>query len=524
MYVAEDDIWKIANFFLEDEKLHRAYAAALKKGLITADKIPSNLELMKSATKKVREMLPNYAYVNEIVQSTRRSPLGNFVSWPSEIMRTSANIMSGARAEIANPIFRQMGWERAVGFATTVGTIGPLAVWGGQKLYGITKDELYAIKEFLPWFSEDSTVIPVYEDGKYKYIDFSRAFFYDTVTNPIQAIITKMEQSKDEAVIPGLVKGMVAGFARLVEPFVSESIWIGGVLDIYARGGKTKQGQRIWNDRDADGDKVWKTFKHLARLYSPGSNIQMERLYKAITGKTIKGTQYEVTDELLGLIGLRKAPLDLERSLEIKIGEFLRNERSERNLIYAGTLTGDPVTDENKIIRQYIFANEQRLETFNKMRRIYDAGRTLGISKKTMKEIFERRPDLYKLIVRNKFKPFGITEGMEDAYEKMSKRYGIKNPLTKRIRKKIKKLEKKLKKQRLNKEYKLMHEEKFLLPERKTELPVRQNIASQTPPLLQTPMPVVNQAQMAQKNPITNLTRTETALLSPTEKVIAGRT
>ena len=333
-----------------------------------------------------------------------------------------------------------------------------------------------------------------------------------------------MEQSKDEAVIPGLVKGMVAGFARLVEPFVSESIWIGGVLDIYARGGKTKQGQRIWNDRDADGDKVWKTFKHLARLYSPGSNIQMERLYKAITGKTIKGTQYEVTDELLGLIGLRKAPLDLERSLEIKIGEFLRNERSERNLIYAGTLTGDPVTDENKIIRQYIFANEQRLETFNKMRRIYDAGRTLGISKKTMREIFERRPDLYKLIVKNKFKPFGITEGMEDAYEKMSKRYGIKNPLTKRIRKKIKKLEKKLKKQRLNKEYKLMHEEKFLLPERKTELPVRQDIASQTPPLLQTPMPVVNQAQMAQKNPITNLTPSETALLSPTEKVIAGRT
>ena len=47
----------------------------------------------------------------------------------------------------------------------------------------------------------------------------------------------------------------------------------------------------------------------------------------------------------------------------------------------------------------------------------------------------------------------------------------------------------------------------------------------QTPPLPQTPMPVVNQPQMmAQKDPQTNLTRTGTALLSPTEKVIAGRT
>jgi hypothetical protein len=524
MYVAEDDIWKITNFFLEDEKLHRAYAAALKKGLITADKIPSDLELMKSATKKVREMLPNYAYVNEIVQSTRRSPLGNFVSWPSEIIRTTTNIAQGAKAEIANPIFRQMGWERAIGLATTYATIGPLAVWGGQKLYGITKDELYAIKEFLPWFSEDSTVIPVYEDGQYKYIDFSRAFFYDTVTNPIQAIITKMEQSKDEAVIPGLVKGMAAGLARLVEPFVSESIWIGGVLDIYARGGKTRRGQQIWNDRDAEGDKFFKTVKHLARLYSPGSNIQMERLYKAMTGKTIKGTQYEVTDELLGLVGLRKAPLNLERSLEINIGKFLKAERDERKLIYSGTLTGDPVTDENKILRQYIFANEQRLETFNTMKRIYDAAKTLRVPDKVIKEIFERRPDLLKAIKKNKFKPFDITEGMEDAYEKMSKRYGIDNPLTRQIRRKIRQLRRKLKKQKLNKPYVLEHEEKYLFPDKKDQPEIEGLLKVQTPPLGNTPMPVVNQAQMVQKDPITNLTRTQTALLSPTEKVIAGRT
>ena len=38
------------------------------------------------------------------------------------------------------------------------------------------------------------------------------------------------------------------------------------------------------------------------------------------------------------------------------------------------------------------------------------------------------------------------------------------------------------------------------------------------------PQPVVNNAQMANKNPITNLTATEEALLSPTDKVIASRT
>ena len=45
----------------------------------------------------------------------------------------------------------------------------------------------------------------------------------------------------------------------------------------------------------------------------------------------------------------------------------------------------------------------------------------------------------------------------------------------------------------------------------------------ETPPLDKTPMPKIS-ANVSQKDPQTNLTRTETALLSPTEKVIAGRT
>jgi hypothetical protein len=45
----------------------------------------------------------------------------------------------------------------------------------------------------------------------------------------------------------------------------------------------------------------------------------------------------------------------------------------------------------------------------------------------------------------------------------------------------------------------------------------------QTPPLGQTPMPKLA-ANTQQKDPQTNLTRTEQALLSPSEKIIAGRT
>ncbi len=54
---------------------------------------------------------------------------------------------------------------------------------------------------------------------------------------------------------------------------------------------------------------------------------------------------------------------------------------------------------------------------------------------------------------------------------------------------------------------------------------INPNLNYSTPPLGKHPMPRVNMAQtMQQKNPITNLTRTEEALLSPSEKIIAGRT
>jgi hypothetical protein len=542
MYVAEDDIWKTWNFLMEDHKIAGAYQRAIKKKIInpatnkpyTQMDIPNRLDIMKMATQNVREMLPNYAYVSELVQASRRSPLGNFVSWPAEIIRTSTNISMVSKREMADPVFKLIGAERAAGFAMTVGTIGPAAIWGASQLGGFTKEKLMALREFVPYFSKDNTLLPVYEDGKYKYIDFSRAFFYDVVTQPFQTAFTEMNRREDEPVIPSVVMGLTKALGKLVEPFVSESIWISGIMDLYARGGKTKRGQAIWNERDSEGDKIFKAIGHLTKLYTPGSTVQLERLYSAITGKTIKGTQYEVSDELLGLIGLRKAPVDIPRSIEIMIGQFLKSERDERKLIYAGTLTGDPVKDDNKIIRQFIFANQQRLETYEVMRRQYDAAKVLGMKEKDIKEIFKARGNeaLYKMIKTNKFKPFGITDGMKDAYERMSEKYNIENPLSKRIIKRLEKIEEKLTKQRLNREFKI-DPERYLFNEKsiidrgielfkQEDKPALPEGFSKLP---DTPQPVVNNAQMTQNvDPITNLTSTETALLSPTEKVIAGRT
>ena len=95
-------------------------------------------------------------------------------------------------------------------------------------------------------FLQTSTILPIYIDGEYKYIDFSRGFFYDTITSPIQSVITSIEKDKEAPLVQGLAEGMVRASWRLVEPFVSEAIWVGGILDLLVRGvEKLKQDQEF---------------------------------------------------------------------------------------------------------------------------------------------------------------------------------------------------------------------------------------------------------------------------------------
>ena len=130
--------------------------------------------------------------------------------------------------------------------------------------------------------------------------------------------------------------------------------------------------------------------QHLAKNFSVGSAPAFKRVIAALAGETIKGVEYELPDELLGLLGFRVAPLDIERSLNFKLNEFLTNERNERDIMFEKTRTGDPV-EGNRLIKQMIEANEKRYETFNSIRRTIDAALFLGIPEDQIRDVFKRR-------------------------------------------------------------------------------------------------------------------------------------
>ena len=153
------------------------------------------------------------------------------------------------------------------------------------------------------------------------------------------------------------------------------------------------------------------------------------------------------------------------------------------------------------------------------MRRIYDSVKVLGMrDKEIAKEFGERGAGgLYNFIRKNKFKPFTISDNMVYVYAQLAKEKGIPNVLTRKVQKRINRIIKKLYKQRLNQPFKI--DVKDYVSEVVTDTGTKTAEA----PLPQTPTPKVA-AIAPQINQQTGLTRTEAALLSPSEQQIARKT
>ncbi|MEL0199086.1 MAG: hypothetical protein VW905_03720, partial [Gammaproteobacteria bacterium] len=151
----------------------------------------------------VKNQVPNYAFVSDFIKSLRQLPLGNFIAFPAEILRTGTNIVErglkeynyGVRVgkDVVNPL-RSIGLTRLAGFLTTTTAIPYAAVEAGKALYNVSQEEINAMRRYVADWAKNSTLIPLRDDkGKLEYIDFSHMNAYDTLTRPIQTVINAVE-------------------------------------------------------------------------------------------------------------------------------------------------------------------------------------------------------------------------------------------------------------------------------------------------------------------------------------------
>ena len=527
MYVAEDDFWKVSNYIMERYRLKNAYKRAYDKGLIK--EMVSDADLKKMSGKIVRNTVPNYEYVPEFIRSLRRFPVGNFVSFPAEILRTSTGIVQQALEEIANPITRSIGMKRLAGFAATTAVVPPAIVGMFKTVYDYTEDELQALKRFLPDWSKNSTILPMKdEEGNLKYIDFSHGFAYDTITRPVQTVLNKVAagESDNETLMKGFMEGLATSTAELGAPFISESIWTEAFLDVIRGGGKTKDGKVLYTDATPMNERVTAIMGHLVKALAPFSAQQLIRLGFAAKGEPTRtvgpyrgtGQVYDLSDEALGFTGYRPVPIDPSRSLDFKMSSYQRSVRNARREFNAELLRGDPISAQD-VVDRYIIANKAKWDAMKNMSLDLTAGQILGVSPKELVDVLGRisKKDALALM-DNKFIPFTISENVKEVFQSNADKLGIFNPY-KEAEQGVLGLQRMMDQITLDMETfpdltEIYDFNPTLEPEQNLQ-PVPSGAASINPQVYKRPSLTLN--------PITGLTQTQTALLSPSDQVLAQR-
>ena len=554
LYTLEDDLYKVYNYHIEKSRLGTAYAkAGIKK---------SSDAIENEAMDIVRNTVPNYAYVSDIVKGLRSTPFSNFASFPAAIMTSATGIgarilkemrhskptkggnMSPVVFEIGkgfvrndNPLYG-IGMKRLVGSATAFGGISVGLTAGFQALFGTTDAQEKALDRWVaPYEVGDKKMIShdTDKDGKktYYYQNWSSNNAYDYLETPFRSMLRKVQEGieTEEQLSKGLVKGISDAFSKSIEPFVTESIAPEAIIDIFVRGGETREGKVLYTEQTPLEDKIKIITRHIINTQIPLSKSQMTRLFYAYQGVPApkSGQVYDIEKELPGLLGWRLIKIDPLRSLDFKITGY---DRSKRNAVREFTggdsrLLNSPST-KDEVIRQFFVTNKALFEAQQKMHLDLEAGKQFDVTEDQYVEVFEKRlrsSNEYGPFIAGEFKPYIPSENIIEKFATKAEEFrasnpGYENPFEAAMPVIMEMIDK-MQGADLSKEFKIKLSD-FGIKDTE-EAPPPSFDPFQTS---ESPMPNISVVQTAQVTPNvmdSGLTPTESALLSEEEKMIALR-
>ncbi len=523
---------------------------------------------------EIRNTYPTYSKVPQFIKDIRKIPFfGNFVSFQAEILRTGMNIMNVGLKQAAhsNPRIRQMGLRRLMGASLGFYGYGAGLYYGALWLTGSSAEQWDAWKRsFAADWDKASNIIPItdWEKGKAKGINFSYFSPYDVLQKPVEAALMKaaeqgLNPQETEDYVLSIMFAKDGPIMTLMDPFISEQIGLEKIQDIMppgylmgGRGGVTATGSKIYSPSDSLSVKFTKAYDHIWQGIEPGVITSGEKVIKGMFSDVKKGGQpVSLRDELLALMaGIRIIDIDVSNSLSYKAGQFsaLMRAVDDTEKIYSAV---DYINRGPEVIeKEFEQMQEEAFIIQKDMYNIIQDALQLDLDESDIKKIL-KDAQMPKKRIRKLMNGEFIPANFSDA--RFKKKVKILEQQAARLTKedpdlkfyldqdyaypksKLKDIQYKWKGKSLKTE---PVEEKPGLIKRGIKKiwsnvnPLKgfQNFGDimsrgdqskiETPPLGPTPQPSKLLSQKPQVDPITNLTGTETAVLSPTEKVIAGRT
>lgn len=464
VYSGTDTFWKITNWMAERAK----YGNAFRRAGINPENIDDVAELLVgsglgSRTSEltgtagfidtlagdiVRNTTPTYSRVPEAIRNLRRIPfVGNFVAFPAEIIRNSANIVDQGLRELgfrASPELvqrlrpegarmlerqiRAIGAQRIAGYITSA-TVIPMGMQAAARdILGWSPEQAEALNMMAPYYLEGHQLVPLTPAGdpNVEYIDLSYMMPYDFMLVPARAALQAYaEQGQVDAGTAQTIREMAfSGLGKLFEPFASESLLAERVYDVTLRGGSTRTGQEVFNRSTPFGERLSRGLTHVVGAYIPGAaqlfvqerggELSAGRLTRAITGApSAAGQPYDVAEELGAIVtGLRPMHLRLPETFRYAGFEYNQARRDASNIFGREANAND--STEESVLDAYRQANDQLLRHQARLYAQVRAARELGMTDAQIRRELRDQANLGReevaMIMRGRFRPLELSD------------------------------------------------------------------------------------------------------------------
>ena len=597
LYAGGDNLWKHFGYEYSKSQLNmalknlddmKAWYRDMGEEFVPINPITGKIKdfsdhLDEAAAYLLRNTYPTYSKVPPAIQTLRKLPLGAFISFPAEILRTGANIINlGLKeASSSNAAIRQMGLRRLMGAFMTSYATGTGLVQTAQFLTNSTDSQWDAYKRSsaAPWDSRSNLLaIEGWKNGESAAINFSYFSPYDSLWAPMEAALAKAREQdlnpqETEQYVMELMFAEDGPVMTFLNPFITEPIGYDRVLDVTVRNGRKDQGGTVYSASDNLGDKFIKSFLYVLDGIQPGVTKSADKISGAL-GKDLTrgGKPLNLRDELLALFaGTRIIRIDTKKDLRYFASEMNRLLRA--------------VDENEKFYNVDNYTNntpDNLIQTFKDMQdEAFRIQKEMHIRIKDLMLL-----DLSPIEIKKIMKNAGVSDELTNNL--FFGKFTPVNYSKKRFDTKVNTIEAELRKMGddrvsffLNRQfvfpqielnnvkmqnnfrlffepgneynpeefdYKVDKNGNFILDESGSPIkeegfikrqlrkispiirkgadkilnPLSNAFRVETPQLPNTPQPVVQTAEL--KDPNTNLTRTETALLSPEEQVIASKT
>jgi hypothetical protein len=334
----------------------------------------SRLEAEVIAAERVKNTRPTYSRVPRIIKAFRLQPLiGNFVSWPSEMLRILPNTLRYAGEDMKTPGMRRYGLQRLIGMLA-----GTSAVYGLVELAkwatGFNDRKADALRRFVAPYQKNAALMPTGMDGKdVGYVDISYTSPYEIFMGPVQAVAAGRDP---EEKILGAIK-------EFTEAYIGPSILANSIISAYY--GKTPQGRTIRNPQDTFTDQSLDVISYVLRQNEPATVSQIRRIGYALSGQpdtsvSRYGRIYKPSEELSALFGVRPQSINVSKALESKASRF-NSSIADVGRIFTETYGAVGNVPEANVREQFEKMQNRRRVMFDEANKDFHAAMMLGLSR-----------------------------------------------------------------------------------------------------------------------------------------------